>query len=343
MKRNIITITCALGLMTACGSSNETSPTARQMTGQVVSGTPALAIKLATAESCPVTEVMALNASGEVESSDIDENCSFSLDLENDQSYAVSFLADGVFAGTLIFQSGIDGFSDRVIKLDDSGTDIDLGQITLLDGVATPENNPLSFNDCDGDGVNDDEDFDDDDDGLKDYEEQDCDLDGFSDDDDLRDDLNDDSQNCQEQDLSTGFRRVKPYAGAEDVAIERDIRVSASCIVDQSSVSNDSFHVESADGTPLVGTFEFSDIGSENTIKFEHEENMAIDTSYTVTLDGILCENGDALPAISFSFATETEDTSDISNSEQEDDDESEDDDANEVESEDEQEDESGS
>lgn len=138
-------------------------------------------------------------------------SASFSLSLPVGHYYTISFLAGDTTVSTLKFSmsSGSSMTSSRFYLSDSSTTSVDLGTIqSTSTGAATPQNNPLSQNDADNDGVNDYDDIDDDDDGLydvddDDYEghtESDFDDDSFDSDDSSNDDSDDNSNDDWDMD-----------------------------------------------------------------------------------------------------------------------------------------------
>lgn len=291
----------ALAACSGAGTTVPTSGTTRSITGTLPSGAPAALFKAANHSNCAADSVIATDTTGETEVGSIEHDCSFELELTIGRSYVISFTADGAFVATLIFDSGVTGFSDSVMGISDGDDPIGLGTITISGNTATSANNPLDVLDQDGDGTLDSEDRDDDDDGIDDEDEGDCDLDGYLDD--------HDDDDCDEDADGDRILRVKPANHSDDVDLDKDVRVKASCTIDQTSVTADSFSVVSAEGDAIACTYEFMGEGTGSMVRCRHHDNPFVaNTVYTATVSGMRCEGGSELVEASWSFTTEEAD-----------------------------------
>jgi len=318
MKKSAILIAfgMALILATGCSGGSGTSSggsSTRAVTGNVSNpggnvNQALMAGLAAVADDCSADTVMATDTSGNSTQASVSDDCSFSLTLDVGTSYVVSFLMEDEFVASLIFDTG-NGDTTSVISVSDGSSAIGLGQITITGNVAEPASNPLSQCDEDDDGLDDYDDSDDDGDEVDDADEEDCDLDGYSDDDDS------DDSDCEGDDnQSSGqIKDVKPRndphtdLGEDRVDLDKDIRARIHCTVDPSTVTAQTFMVESEDGEPLDCTFSFDETSSGTRITCDHN-GFADDTVYTATLNGILCEDTTAVESGSWTWLTETED-----------------------------------
>lgn len=131
---------------------------------------------------CPADTVVAVNSLEEATFADVEDDCSFSIDLTVDEAYIILFYLDDQLIAAMLFMNGGDAESSDVMIVSQGDDPIDLGSIDLGDSTVTPENEPAEQNDQDGDGENDYVDEDDDNDDIPDSLEEDCDGDGFPDD-----------------------------------------------------------------------------------------------------------------------------------------------------------------
>lgn len=307
--KHMIMCTVTAGLFACSGSSSSTGGSsttgARNLTGNASgSSTPALVNELnqtLSESGCLADTIIATTTTGTTSTATLDSNCDFNLELQTGQSYVISFVLDGQFVASLLFDTGISGFGDSVFSVDDSTGDINLGAITFSGNLASSEHNPLEYCDSDDDGIHDFDDDDDDGDDIYDYYESDCDLDGYI------DDYDDDS--CSSSD--SNLVRVKPSEDDDEVDLDKDVKVKTACVIDESTVTAESFAVVSEDESHVVAcTYSIhSDESQGDTIKCEHDADPFLaDTVYTVTLTGITCDDSSALGDGTWSFLTESED-----------------------------------
>ncbi len=172
-------------------------------------GNPALRTvqgKVAAADggSCEADETIAIDSGLAQTTASVDAGCEFSLELTVGKAYSISLYLSDLFVAKMTFENDAETTSDYFL-LAEGETPIDLGTVTINGTTATPEIQPGTQSDWDGDGVVNWEDPDDDNDGTPDALEEDCDGDGVS------DDLDEDTSQCflllseiQTVDLSTG-------------------------------------------------------------------------------------------------------------------------------------------
>lgn len=346
--------TALMGMsLMACGGASTsatgttTDSTERAITGNLSSGgaslaTPALvaggsAAQL-TADGCYADTVIATDTTGAAVTADVDAACDFSMELTPGKSYSIGFVLDGSFVASLVFDAGVTGFTSSALPVSDGTGAIDLGAIVLSGNVATSANNPLDECDSDDDGISDLDDSDDDNDGTDDASESDCDLDGVIDD---NDDSDDDESCSASFDATTEARvlEVKPRndpdtdAGEDFVDLDKEIKARIGCVIDESSVTSETFSVVAGDGTALMCEYRFSDTDDSSehqSIKCRHEsEDFLPDTDYTITISGVMCEDGRTVQESSWQFHTESaEEADDAPDAEDELDDEDEAEDA---------------
>lgn len=345
LMKNMFLCTIGLALLAGCGggtSGSDSQEGTRVVTGTVSgsSGSSNLVTRAAS-DDCVADTILATDTTGATTSASVADDCSFSLTLATGKSYVVSLLLGDEFVATLIFDSGIEGFSTSSLPLSD-GSLLDLGQITISGTVASAENEALDQCDNDGDGTSDLDDADDDEDGVEDEEEEDCDLDGFDDDED-EDDPDCETENGENE---AQVLEVKPRndphtdRGDDRVDLDKEVKARLSCTVDRDTVTADTFRVISEDGLHEVAcTHEFSGSGrSGNRIACDHEsDDFLADTVYVATIDGVMCEDGRTVSPRSWEWLTETSDD-DEGDAEDDMDEEDEDDDDDDEEDEDEDE-----
>lgn len=324
-----ITLVASVFLLASCGGSGSSSDsttgggdtTTRVMSGSVLAPTPNVTARVSNlvADDCLADTILATTVAGTTTSATVNnEGCTFSLSLEVDQSYSISLIKDDQFVATLIFDTG-SGYSSSNLFVVGGSTAIDLGAILVNGTVATAENEPLDQNDCDDDGVSDLDDDDDDNDDVRDHDEDDCDLDG------VIDDHDDDEDMCDAIDSTTTAQvyEVKPRdeEGNDDhdddgehegVDLDKDVRARVGCLVDEATVTSETFSVVGNE-VALVCTYAIStdDSEEESNIKCLHSDPFLADTTYTATLDGVMCLDGRTVESVTWTFNTAISDDSD--------------------------------
>ena len=265
--------------------------------------------------NCLAAFVYAQNPDGQEISQPVDSNCQFEIDLPIDDSYTISFGDENERIGSISFDSGNLGESTEFFKVS-SGGSFDLGDVRMQGGLGTCDNNPMSFNDFDFDGINDLEDSDDDGDGILDIMEADCDFDGALDDAEGALDCN--------GSLSEGFARilkVKPHENRRHhhhrfVDPDKKVKLVVACDVDESSVSETSFTISSEESDHTVACEYDLDIRNHHgqlitKVECEHDDDpFETDTRYQVLAEGMTCADGTKVEPIVFSFLTSDENLS---------------------------------
>lgn len=265
--------------------------------------------------SCPADRVIATDTAGETTQTDVRSGCSFELPLTPDRSYVISYTLEDQFVATLIFQSSVSSLTSSVLFVSSGSTGIDLGKITFDNGKASPEKNPVAQNDRDGDGDDDLDDEDDDNDSTPDEEEEDCDLDGYLDDDDEseceeeEDEEEGDNGGDDEEDEGEGeaeqprVLEVTPRNGETHVDLDDEIRLRFGCAIDESTLTAGTFTVTAQNDT-VTCEFDLDDSGDR--VDCEHEEDPFLENrTYTATVAGMKCEDGQTIAATSWSWTTE--------------------------------------
>lgn len=306
----------------SCGSSTSSSLGGSEIGNP---STPSRALLgLFQDNNCNIDKVIATDSLGQTTSGNLAEDCSFSIDLEADKAYAISFVRDDIFVASMIFNQGISDLDSTVFFMSEDDEAVDLGEIVINGTDAFPENQPSAQNDQDNDGINDFDDDDDDNDGQLDDQEIDCDLDGYLDDvdedddcdeedennedneggeeDEDEDDEDDENSNDQEQNI---ILQVNPRNGAVGVSLDRELKVRTGCEIDIQTLNNDTFSISSSEET-IACDF---DLNANNTrIDCDPIEDFLPLETYTVVIEGVECRNGDIIPTTSWQFTTNNED-----------------------------------
>jgi len=303
INKNIIGI-LLITLFAACGSTTSSvggteagNPSTRTMSGTLTSSS-ASVNQLSYATSCPADTVIATNSLAETTSATVDSNCGFSLSLAINTAYSISFFLNDAFVANMAFTNSAGALASNTIYIASGDTAITLGIISISGSSASPENEPAEQNDTDGDGINDFDDDDDDGDGLDDDEETDCDLDGYFDDDDEDDDSCDDG----EETSSPQVLQAEPQSGETNVETEEEIEIRTGCSLDTSTVTSTTFSVV-ATGDTVSCDYTFS--SDDENVKCEHDDDLLTETTYTVTIEGVKCANGETVATTSWTFITE--------------------------------------
>lgn len=277
--------------------------TIREVIGTVANNTSTSANFALASESCPADQIIATDSTAQTTTATINSNCSFSLNLTPQKAYVLSLLLNDSFMATVIFNNNSNTLSSTVIIVSSGTTAIDLGVVTINGSTATPENQPASQSDLDDDDIFDFDDDDDDNNGVSDDAETDCDLDGYQDSyDDDDDSCDDDSEDIETEDTEQAIVfEVNPKNGASNIQTNEDIEARFGCEIDLTTVNNTNFQVTSETETI---TCDFESSSSDTRIDCEPESDFEINTTVTVTLNGIQCASGDTVSTITWSFAT---------------------------------------
>jgi hypothetical protein len=185
-------------LITQCGTSsdnllggsevgNPPDVLTRNLVGQVATSSSSVALTKYTSINaevitCAVDTIVAIDSADVSSEIALEEDCTFTLELNFNLPYKVHFLLGGEILAYMYFENA-PGLIQNFFYLSNGETDVDLGTITFdfATQQAFPENEPALQNDADNDGVSDYDDDDDDGDGIADSLEEDCDEDGFPD------------------------------------------------------------------------------------------------------------------------------------------------------------------
>lgn len=291
----------------ACGGAtggSEFGNPDRAITGTLVEGSSTL-LKVTTT-SCPADTAEATDSLGAKSTASVESNCSFRLPLATGNGYMISFSLNDQFVALLTVDNGIATFNSSTVFLSIGDTDVDLGTITIVGGVATPSNQPSEQSDRDGDGIDDFDDSDDDNDGISDEDEEDCDLDGFIDDDD------EDEAECEDGSSGGGggsgggsgssaiILEVEPDNNQNFVSLNDEVEARFSCDIDPATVTASTFTVTS-DSDSISCNFEVSN----DEVDCEHgDDDFQSNTNYTATINGVKCEDGTSITTQSWSWTT---------------------------------------
>ena len=297
---------CAQGSTTQAisGGSETGNPAAlRVVRGTVAPSFSALSIS-AVGNNCAAGQVVAIDSNETSYEFAIEEDCSFELLLPIDHAYRILFLVEDEITAVMSFNNG-PGQSNSPVMILSFGDEINLGVVTAVGGVATPENEPSLQNDQDGDGINDFDDLDDDNDGIADIDEVDCDLDGIIDD---YDSINSDCEQDPESDAGL-IVSVSPPAGqgldgvTNPVLIGSVIEIRVDCILVNRTINDSTVRIFS--DTHAVA-LDFTWIPGGGVFTCYPIQDLNKGTVYTVVVEGIECRDGSIVETRSWSWQTET-------------------------------------
>lgn len=303
-------------ILSSCGSAGGVEagnppdlPTTRAVTGTLTGPSASIATLTRTiGDDCGADTLIATNSASATTTASIDEDCSFTIDLTIGEAYVLSLLNGDSFVASFIFNNSSQTLSTITMIIAEGTDAINLGNITINGSEATCEFEPSEQNDSDNDGLDDFEDEDDDNDDIPDVDEEDCDLDGYLDDydddnTDCSDDSGDDEDGGSSEDGTLAeVLEVNPRNNEIGVSIDEHIEVRFGCNVDATTINNTNFAI-TAGAENITCTFETDN--DEVSCEHDNFENL---TTYTVTLSGIECENGDPVTDVTWSFTTEEED-----------------------------------
>lgn len=251
----------------------------------------------AEAGDCFADGVIALDAKGNSKKTAVDNACDFNLELDTGKAYAINFTRGEKFVASLIFDRGFGNEKGKTFYLSSATEELDLGNITFVDGDASPQNNPLDANDWDGDGESDLVDLDDDGDQIEDMREYDCGYDGFYDDE------------CEYNEDEVNVLRVFPADGEENVDLDSGLVIALPCEVDESILSESAFFEIASDSGDLPLCSGYLEVEDGITyIDCAVAEGWQPSTTYSVALGGFSCSvDGEVYEiddAIEWSFST---------------------------------------
>ncbi len=245
---------------------------------------------------CGVDHVKLTASDGEVHESDIQDDCSFRIEVPSNQLYHMSFWSAGSIQSRLVV-SVVGGVPLHTFNIPASDTPLDLGAIARTGKIATAANDPRAWSDRDGDGLNDKDDPDDDNDGIPDVEEPDCDLDGFPDD-------GDEDSACSAGGSSSGPRvlAASPFSGETDIGELQKIRVKVSCPVDVGQFDSGKIKLED-EVAATIACVSVLFVGN-TVIECTHALPFVHNMTYTATLLETDCDGGESIPQTSWTFKT---------------------------------------
>lgn len=296
-----------LGLVAACGmgGSEAGNPAAlRAVQGQLSVTAPAALSQSAAIDPCPADAVIAVDSLGGETKAALAADCSFQLQLAVDTAYRILIVSGDVTVAAMQFQNDALLFPSPVMIVSAAGDAIDLGAIQIVDGTATPEQEPALQNDIDGDGISDFDDRDDDNDGIADADESDCDLDGIIDDFDEAPGDCDSVSSSQLAKIKEVFPRNGTGLTADTEAVPTDtvIMVRLNCHILESLVTADTFRVQ-AFGDEVACDYVF--ISGVNELECRPRDGMQPAKVYTATIDGLRCNDRRWVETKSWSWRTQ--------------------------------------
>ena len=305
-------ISIILTLLTyACGSGggSEAGNAERSVIGSVTSNNPNLAKAMnfsqkAAADFCVADQIIATDSSAQTTNAVLTDNCSFTLALATGQSYSLAILLEGEFIANVLFNNGPNTLNSNFMLVSSGNGDIDLGELSIINLTARPGQEPSRQTDFDDDGIFDFDDEDDNDDGEDDVDEEDCDFDG------IFDDFDDIDEGCEDEvDEEGGTPEILEIFPSDDAGIDNNNRIEVDeeisarfdCEIDEDSVDDASFVIESDDHT-VTCEYETDD----DEIVCEHDDDeFDEDTIYEASIDGIFCENSEEAETLTWRFRTE--------------------------------------
>ncbi|MFN3201969.1 MAG: Ig-like domain-containing protein [Bradymonadia bacterium] len=173
------------------------------------------------------------------------------------------------------------------------GEEIDLGDVVIEDGIATPENSPAEQVDNDGDGEVDADDDDDDGDGVPDNME-------------AEPELPPEAEEAAGEILGLLVSDSDPNPNSQDMDPDDAIEVEFNGAIDPASVADAEITLTDADGAQVP--FEVS-VTDDDTISLQPDTSLAPGGTYTVRVDGVTGADGEAMSApYEASFQVESED-----------------------------------
>ncbi len=262
----------------------------------------AAALSLSSASGCAADHVIATNSRGQSSSSAVAADCSFELTLHAPEAYRLDFTTSGQTTASMQFNNSSKRFLSPVMNLSPGDNTIFLDRVTLKNGVATPSSEPAAQNDQDRDGIPDLSDDDDDNDGILNEDEPDCDLDG------IIDDFDQDTTTCTPGPQLVLEVTPRNGEGLEThgakVKINDVIRLRFACPVDVTKllVSNLEIFPEGDAKNLLVCAF--GTTGSGKQVQCDHPDLLS-DTIYHAHMEGVHCEDGTDVPAVTWEWKTE--------------------------------------
>lgn len=305
-RRPTSCVALLLLLLAGCGAGGtETGNPTGTISGQVGATSADLSTDKAASDfGCGADEVRATDAANATTTVQVGDSCAFQLTLVSDRGYMLSFWQRSTVRGVLRMNHNVSFGDSPVLPFFAAGRTVELGAITIAEQRAVPAREPASQLDRDGDGLSDRDDPDDDNDGTADEDERDCDLDGF------HDDFDPDIAACTAETTTAQVRDVIPgHDAARDTAqrkvgLTRTIRARFSCAIDTATLTDTTFTVR-ADNDSISCTLTIAS-GNHQVACVHATDPFLADTTYTATIDGVRCADGQAIQARNWSWHTRT-------------------------------------
>ena len=299
---------------TAGGTEAGNPPTMqRALQGEVppdTSSSVMASLQLNLTTNCVADTVIATPQTGDEVTSEIASDCSFSILLEVEKPYEISFERTGTLVGELSFLHNTDIFPTSFLILDEGTTAIDIGLVTFDDLTASPESEPATQVDQDGDGVADLDDPDDNGDSVTDVATTDSDYNGIFDPYETTPPVTPAPVDPEEEVLAAVLE-VLPRNGAglgnlnKIVKLDAPIKARVDCAIDPQTVTAATFRVVDTGGNSVPCSYELSN--NDKVVTCHHlEEDFLTLTTYTATLSGVRCMEGNLVTETSWSWFTLT-------------------------------------
>ncbi|HEX5038357.1 MAG TPA: hypothetical protein VFX30_14470 [bacterium] len=291
-NRNIFLVMgfLALAALSGCGGG----------AGGVEAGNPSqLVIGSLQDADCGADRAVATDSAGNSVSTVIAPDCSFELNLPVPGAWLLDFTSGGTAAASASFDNSPKRFLSPAMNLS-GGDTIFLDRVSFYDGEASPSAEPSAQSDQDRNGLPDLFDQDDDADGIPDEDEADCDLDGIIDDFDAA------TSDCAPD---SAVSEVSPRNGegtgahGSKVKTNKDVRIRFSCTIDPSTLTPSTLEIFPEDDPDAISSCDFTVLGTGKLLRCAHPDFSA-DTIYDARLEGVRCEDGSEIPAVSWSWKT---------------------------------------
>lgn len=298
---------------TAGGTEAGNPPTMkRALQGEVPSNTSSsvmAALQLNLTTNCVADTVIATPQTGTETTAEIASDCSFSILLDIETPYEISFERTGTLVGELSFLHNTDIFPTSFLVLDEGTVAIDIGLVTFNDLTASPESEPATQVDQDGDGIVDLNDPDDNGDSVVDVVATDSDFDGIFDPYETVPPVTPTPEEPEEEELAKVLEVLpRNEAGLGNVnkvvSLDAVVKARVDCSIDPATVTASTFNVVDADGTSVSCNYELS--SNDKVVSCRHQADFLTLTTYTATLSGVRCLEGNLVTETSWSWFTLT-------------------------------------
>ncbi|MBI2083746.1 MAG: Ig-like domain-containing protein [Deltaproteobacteria bacterium] len=277
----LLTIALLVGLGGCLSVEREKMPSEEAITRAVTGFVPSNGNLQGLAEDgseeiCAADAVHATDTSGVTANTLVDENCFFSLYLEVDKTYALSFSRDDEFVATLLFRDS-EGHGSYSLTLEE-GSELSLGEVVIVGTSAIPSDDFQAQNEAVVENEGDEEGSDQEESqsqGDSEAKEEAAEVGDIGDIGDVP--------------LSSGEPHIVktiPSNGARNVATSEAIMVQASCAIDPSTVGKAYFSVGDSNGDHVICDLELS--ASPDEIICKHAD-LLTEMAYTLNVEGLKC------------------------------------------------------